>query len=840
VSAEQNDNANETQDKKQPERSALRQSLKDIADPFRSLASSPRALWGVYVSYLLEGLVYFGILTILGKYLSENVGLADLHAGWVYSGFTGGITLAMRFLGGVADRIGVRRAMLLALGMMVVGRTLLGTSGAFFAQGAGPGSPMFFVVILGLFVVVLGYGTYQPAAYSAVKKFTTKKTASMGYAMIYGLMNLGAFFSGIISPPIRKSLGIESVFWVYTGVSILAFLSVLFILTPKVTARDTLTNIDAADKKTAADATSAKQLPKLMTPKFAVLIVASLVSVAMIVTMVLTAEPGPGQQPLRDVKYQMQRLDLDLGDAETAEQPALIATAADKIDELATDTTAPTYPDAELTVDQNPFTLATARLLDATTVMRAYADLDSLSTEYHLGSADSAAVIGALRTLGLTYMATAYSVVSPVDAEVLDNLRNRIKEAGADEPDPLSDADRETIRRLVELAPVPTIDLLLETTAVTQRGINAVNPDYVVLFGTLLQAEIDHLTQILTLAQSAIGNEAAAVEDLLKEHLLEAAVFYTADLPDLVKSGTGITEDEKNLFQKFFALFSSDDETFAAEPNTFTALGVFTTWLGGEMTSIDHLDAAVGGAVKMPGPATFTTWAKRYGVWLLAMVVFLVLLGANMLSKRPDHPFHDKRFVFFIFVLIPVQTLFAHNWLTLPYYINRAFGGTGVGENFEFFSNLNPILIFFLAPMVAAITVKAKVYPMMIWGTLVMAAPTFLLTLPPTPTFLLSYILLMSIGEAMWQPRFLQWVAEIAPEGQTGTYMGIGQFPWFLTKVLTGLYSGYFLSQYCPMVGPQNTQFMWLIYALIAMISPIALILARGWMMKGMRTAKEA
>ena len=83
-------------------------------------------------------------------------------------------------------------------------------------------------------------------------------------------------------------------------------------------------------------------------------------------------------------------------------------------------------------------------------------------------------------------------------------------------------------------------------------------------------------------------------------------------------------------------------------------------------------------------------------------------------------------------------------------------------------------------------------------------------------------------------------MAEIAPEGQTGTYMGIGQFPWFLTKVLTGLYSGYFLSQYCPMVGPQNTQFMWLIYALIAMVSPIALILARGWMMKGMRTGKEA
>ena len=200
-----------------------------------------------------------------------------------------------------------------------------------------------------------------------------------------------------------------------------------------------------------------------------------------------------------------------------------------------------------------------------------------------------------------------------------------------------------------------------------------------------------------------------------------------------------------------------------------------------------------------------------------------------MLKKRPDHPFNNSHFVFFVFILIPVQTLFAHNWLTLPYYINRGFGGTAVGDNFEFFANLNPILIFFMTPIVAALTQRVKVYKMMILGTLVMALPTFLLVVGPNPILLMTYILLMSIGEAMWQPRFLQYVAEIAPEGKTGAYMGIAQFPWFLTKVVTGLYSGWFLAQYCPMVGPQNTEFLWFIYACIAMVSPLALILARNW-----------
>jgi POT family proton-dependent oligopeptide transporter len=73
----------------------------------------------------------------------------------------------------------------------------------------------------------------------------------------------------------------------------------------------------------------------------------------------------------------------------------------------------------------------------------------------------------------------------------------------------------------------------------------------------------------------------------------------------------------------------------------------------------------------------------------------------------------------------------------------------------------------------------------------------------------------------------------------TGIYMGIGQFPWFLTKVVTSLYSGWFLMRYCPADTPpsaMNTEMMWLIYGFIAIISPVSLLLARKWMMKGFKT----
>ena len=203
------------------------------------------------------------------------------------------------------------------------------------------------------------------------------------------------------------------------------------------------------------------------------------------------------------------------------------------------------------------------------------------------------------------------------------------------------------------------------------------------------------------------------------------------------------------------------------------------------------------------------------------------------------HPLADPKFAFFIFCLIPVQTLFAHNWLTLPMYVERAYAGTWIGQNFEVATNFNPILIFILVPIVTALTQHRKVYNMMIAGTAVMAAPTFLLAIGPSFWTLFAFLVLMTIGEAMWQPRFLQYAAEIAPEGRTGAYMGVAQFPWFLTKVLVPLYSGWFLTTYCPKDVPTqmlNTETMWFIYGCIAMSSTVMLVLARNWIGKDFKT----
>ncbi|GAB4186058.1 MAG: hypothetical protein Kow00108_23430 [Calditrichia bacterium] len=525
--------------------------FKIITDAFKELketaiafVNAPRALWGINLPYVIEGLVYFGILTILGKFASENIQLTDAQAGWVYSLVTGGITLAMVFLGGYTDKLGIRKSLLLAFGAMLIGRIIVAFSGSV-PMGTGIFSMSFNVMILGLLLMVIGYGLYQPAAYAGVKRYTNPQTASMGYAVIYGLMNLGAFFSGFISPLTRHQFetifppnGLPAVFWLYGLLTLGALLLTYFILSPK------------------------------------------------------------------------------------------------------------------------------------------------------------------------------------ADAEAVERIKHETE---------------------------------------TMEGKKEKNNE----------------------------EETTSIKEKRKINNIPFISFTFAAL-----AGLGLIIASKNGF-----LFSEG------------AFGAFISYI------------------------------------LIAItLVFTILAVWEFLRHRPEHPFRDKRFVFFIFILIPVQTLFAHNWLTVPYYLDRAFRGSVVSNYFELFSNINPILIFILTPIVAGLTARANIYKMMIYGTIVMSLPTFLLVIGPRVELFLIYVLLMSIGEAMWQPRFLQWIAEIAPEGKTGAYMGIGQLPWFLTKVVTGLYSGYFIATYCPIPGPgieQNTQFMWMFHGLIAIISPIALILAKNWMMKGLKERHE-
>jgi MFS family permease len=204
--------------------------------------------------------------------------------------------------------------------------------------------------------------------------------------------------------------------------------------------------------------------------------------------------------------------------------------------------------------------------------------------------------------------------------------------------------------------------------------------------------------------------------------------------------------------------------------------------------------------------------------------------GLSWLGKLRNLPILDHRFLFFIFILLPVRTLFAHQFLTMPHYVTRAFPAE-VGARWEWINGLNPLVIVIGVPLFAMFTARKKVVDMMIAGTVVTALSTLLLVTAPNVKLLLAYVILFSLGEAMWSSRFLEYVADIAPAGRVGLYMGVANIPWFLAKTTTGLYAGSLLDRFVPAGGPQDPETLWWIYFAIAIISPIGLITARRWLL---------
>ncbi|HDT11784.1 MAG TPA: MFS transporter, partial [bacterium] len=215
--------------------------FRELVQPFIDLGKTSRPLLGLNISYVIEGLTYFGIVGLLALFFNEYIQLNDIDAGRMVGFQTAGITIAMLFLGATVDWIGLRKSLLISIVFLFFGRMLLTVSPGFGEAGLWGGPHM--ISFVGIMGIIIGYGIYQPAAYAGVKMLTNSKTSAMGYAMLYALMNLGGFLPGLISPPVRKHFntievggkpfGINAVFWLYTILTIIGFAVIAIFITKK-------------------------------------------------------------------------------------------------------------------------------------------------------------------------------------------------------------------------------------------------------------------------------------------------------------------------------------------------------------------------------------------------------------------------------------------------------------------------------------------------------------------------------------------------------------------------------------------------------------------------------
>jgi MFS family permease len=207
-------------------------------------------------------------------------------------------------------------------------------------------------------------------------------------------------------------------------------------------------------------------------------------------------------------------------------------------------------------------------------------------------------------------------------------------------------------------------------------------------------------------------------------------------------------------------------------------------------------------------------------------------------------------------ILVFVRLTFYVFHVMFPTYAIRVFG-----DDFpvsSIFGSLNPAMIIFLVPLISALTVNVRSYTMLIVGTGVSAASVFLCFMPesmalaigdswlgtwifdywleapvgnqdPFLVSLVVFIIVFTIGEALWSPRLMQFSAEIAPRGKEGAYISLAVLPYFVGKIGATVMADMLTAQYFSqdMVEFPDHQLSWAWIGGMALISPIGMVIWR-------------
>ena len=192
--------------------------------------------WVANVMELFERLAYYGQQIIFMIYMRNKLGFTETEAGQL-SGMFGGVIYLLPILGGtLADKWGFRRAFNVAFSVLALGYFLIGSVGMSAFAGVYGNFSLYWLLMVFLMLTAFGGSFIKPSVLGTVAVTTTEKTKSIGFAVYYWLVNVGAIVGPTIAYLVVDRFGNEFVYMV-SAISCLAMLVVNLMLYKEVKAK---------------------------------------------------------------------------------------------------------------------------------------------------------------------------------------------------------------------------------------------------------------------------------------------------------------------------------------------------------------------------------------------------------------------------------------------------------------------------------------------------------------------------------------------------------------------------------------------------------------------------
>ncbi|UCE60036.1 MAG: MFS transporter [Phycisphaerales bacterium] len=174
----------------------------------------PPTFWIANAAELFERAAFYGMFIALVVYLTRDVHFTDKEAAVVAGCFGSVLYLVPTFMGAMADRIGFRRALMLAFALLTVGYALLG---AFQLKST---------VIVALSLIILGGAIVKPVISGTVAQCSDEDHRPRAFSIFYGVVNIGSFIGKSAAAPLRQELGLEYINYYASAMAFCAFVCI--------------------------------------------------------------------------------------------------------------------------------------------------------------------------------------------------------------------------------------------------------------------------------------------------------------------------------------------------------------------------------------------------------------------------------------------------------------------------------------------------------------------------------------------------------------------------------------------------------------------------------------
>ncbi|HEY8549836.1 MAG TPA: MFS transporter [Vicinamibacterales bacterium] len=228
-----------------------------------------------------------------------------------------------------------------------------------------------------------------------------------------------------------------------------------------------------------------------------------------------------------------------------------------------------------------------------------------------------------------------------------------------------------------------------------------------------------------------------------------------------------------------------------------------------------------------------------YVVVMSSAVSFALLVGTLLFFKEPPRPadlpparsmgqvladmtkvFSNARFMTFLVIFSGFWAMFWHIFYALPFYVRDVLDF----ERFELIETVDAWTIILVTIPAAALARRLRPIAAMTLGFALASLSWFVMGAIPTLGVTIGAIMIFAVGESIQAPRYYEYVANLAPKDQVGTYMGFAFLPIAIGTALSGWTSGRLVAIYVQ-GGHPNPSHMWFIVGAIGVVSTLLMLL---------------